>query len=72
MSNPVVAEVEARRCVICGRHTAFFGFGPPLVRVAVYTCVQHRKVYDYPPPVPPVRRNVEPDPVAQGDLLSGL
>jgi hypothetical protein len=42
----LIAEVEARRCEICGGHNAWFGFGPPLTRKTVWACGAHRKELD--------------------------
>ncbi len=41
-----LAEVDARRCVICGCEGPAWGYGPPLVEQQVWSCFAHRNQVD--------------------------
>lgn len=41
-----LAEINARRCAVCGCPAPAFGFGPPLVAVEVWACRAHRAEVD--------------------------
>jgi len=45
-AEAALAEVNARRCVVCGCEGPAWGYGPPLVKVQVWSCFAHRNQVD--------------------------
>lgn len=41
-----LAEINARRCAVCGCQGPAFGFGPPLVPTQIWACRAHRMEVD--------------------------
>lgn len=41
-----LAEVDGRRCAVCGCQGPAFGFGPPLVPAQIWACRAHRLEVD--------------------------
>lgn len=46
VTGAYLAEVDARRCVICGSKGPAWGYGPPLVPRQVWACFEHRHQAD--------------------------
>jgi len=37
---------DEKSCAVCGRPDSPFGFGPPLTRVFIWACLEHREQVD--------------------------
>jgi hypothetical protein len=59
-------------CHICQNGNAFWGFGPPLTPVEVWTCAEHLSRTENmlaPKPTAPHAHQSVPQPIPQGTLL---
>jgi hypothetical protein len=58
---------DTRRCAFCGSPQAWFGYSPPLTRIAFWTCRAHRSNADACAIVGTSPQPLKPTTAAQGD-----